>query len=163
VCIAALALLATSAACSTDTSGPSKQAKLVCSSDAQQDIRTATHLSPSRPPVGHWSHGTYTCPYALPGAPVVLSVHDLATLAATTRYYNQQAAERGRQPRAEPLSIGANDAFVTTDGSVVARKDTHVLLVDISAVPASFFAHQMHRAELAIVLAATIMACWSGT
>jgi hypothetical protein len=160
-----LVLVAALVSCGTTAAGaqPSKQAKQICSSEAQGDLTTALHLKPKTTPTGRWSHGTYTCRDDYPGATVTMTVHDLPTLATTQAYFNKQATQRGKQQRAQPLSVGADDAFVTTNGSVVARKDTHVLVVDVSAVPASFSAHAMTKAELPIVIAAVIMACWSGS
>jgi len=80
-----LVAVAALVSCGTTPAGaqPSKQAKQICSAEAQDDLTTALHLRPTTPAKGDWSNGTYTCRDPYPGAPVVMTVHDLPTLAKT--------------------------------------------------------------------------------
>jgi hypothetical protein len=51
---------------------------------------------------------------------------------------------------------------VTTDGSIVVRKDWKVLYVDVSHLPAEFGQPPQSAADAALGVAATILGCWSG-
>jgi len=51
---------------------------------------------------------------------------------------------------------------VTTDGSVVVRKDWKVLYVDVSHLPPQFGQPPQAAPDAALSVAATILSCWSG-
>ena len=53
-------------------------------------------------------------------------------------------------------------AFVTTNGSVVVRKDYKVLLVDTSGLPDRFGPFSANRAKTAIDVGVTVLGCWTG-
>ena len=50
---------------------------------------------------------------------------------------------------------------MTTNGSVVVRKDNMVLLVDVQALPSMFGRPASARSETAEIVATTIMGCWT--
>lgn len=61
-----------------------------------------------------------------------------------------------------PLDGIGETAFYTREGSIVARKDFKVLLVDVSGLPATFGDPPAPRASISHIIAAVIMGCWSG-
>ena len=113
---------------------PSSSAKMICSSEGQKDI--AANLGGVKPAVvtaPTWSGDVYSCTYAYTSGTIALSVKELGTRRATTSYVATLARVLGR--RADKLPLGQG-AFWTTNGSVVVRKDTKVLLVDTSHLTA---------------------------
>jgi hypothetical protein len=65
----------------------------------------------------------------------------------------------GRRP--EVVSFGQG-AFITTNGSVIVRKDYKVLDVDVSQLPQKFGQPPQDRSNVALSVAATVMSCWTG-
>ena len=78
----------------------------------------------------------------------------------TKRYFAQLGVQLGRRPG--PISIGQG-AFLTTNGSVVVRKDWKVLVVDVSKLPVTFGQPPFSHKDAAIAIASTIMGCWTGS
>src|SRR5207248_4451842 len=98
--------------------------------EGQKDI--AANLGGVKPAVvtaPTWSGDVYSCTYTYSSGAVALSVKELSTKRATTSYVTALRRFLGR--RADKLPLGQG-AFWTTNGSVVVRKDTKVLLVDTS-------------------------------
>ena len=69
-------------------------------------------------------------------------------------------ASLGRRPDAVSFGEGA---FITTNGSVIVRKDFKVLDVDVSKLPMQFGVPPQDRANAALSVAATVMGCWTGS
>ena len=63
---------------------------------------------------------------------------------------------------AENLSGVAQGAFVTTNGSLVLRKDYKVLLVDTSGLPEPFGSGYKTRDQVAVGVGMTVLGCWTG-
>jgi hypothetical protein len=138
---------------------PSESSKMVCESEAQSELATALGVTQTQVTTPTWVDHTYTCTYVYPNGSFTLQVKELDSAALTTGYFNSLAALMGRQPTRLALAGGA---FVTTNGSVVARKDWKVLLVDVTHLPASFGQPPQDQKDNAISIAATILSCWSG-
>jgi hypothetical protein len=139
-------------------SAPSASSKMVCSLEAQRDISAsigvkATVTTPT------WVNDVYACDYTYPGGAITLSVKELANAAATTKEYKADAAKLGRRP--DVVSFGEG-AFITTNGSVIVRKDFKVLDVDVSKLPQKFGVPPQDRSNIALSVAATVMSCWTG-
>ncbi len=131
---------------------------MICAKEAQDDITLslgvkATVSTPT------WVNHVYTCTYQYPDGVIVLSDKELDSVAQTTTVYNAYAAKLGRRP--DPISFGQG-AFITTNGSVIVRKDYKVLDVDVSGLPAQFGAPPQDRSDVALTIAATVMNCWTG-
>ncbi len=140
----------------------SSQAHIVCSSDARGEMATALGVKTSTPPVPGWADGAYTCTYTYAdGAHFVLSVKDLASKAAAVSAFDDLAHTLGRTN--QPINLGASSqAFLTPAGNAVVQKDEHILVVDVSGVPASWLNPPNDRAQVATAVATTIMGCWTG-
>ncbi|MCU1350878.1 MAG: hypothetical protein JWM05_87 [Acidimicrobiales bacterium] len=139
--------------------GPSKQAKMVCSTEAQRDLGRALSLKPSAPVRDHWSAPDYSCTYRYGAASFRLTVRDLPDRAATIRYFTEQLAKHGRK---SSIPLGADDAALLRDDGLLARKDRHVLLVDVTGLPARFGKPPVPRTQIAYTVGGVIMACWKG-
>jgi hypothetical protein len=151
---------AASATAHTAATAPSKSAKMICSREAQNDI--AASLGGVKPAVvtaPTWSHQVYSCSYLYPSGAVALSVKELGTKHATSSYVKSLADALGRRPDKLPLGQGA---FWTTNGSVVVRKDTKVLLVDTSHLTSALGVPPEVASDAAANIAATVLGCWTG-
>jgi hypothetical protein len=138
----------------------SSQAHIVCSSDAAGDLVDALAVKTTMTPVPGWSDGAYTCTYTYAGgAHLVLSVRDLASDAAAISAFDALAHTLGRTN--QPINLGAGQAFLTPAGNAVVQKDSHVLVVDVSGVPATWLNPPQGRAQVATAVATTIMGCWT--
>jgi hypothetical protein len=136
----------------------SASSKMVCSKEAQRDIAAslgvkATVSTPT------WVNDVYTCKYVYPTGTLTLSVKELSNAAQTTAAYTSFGTKLGRRP--EVVSFGQG-AFITTNGSVIVRKDYKVLDVDVSQLPQKFGQPPQDRSNVALSVAATVMSCWTG-
>ena len=137
---------------------PSAISKMVCSKEAQHDLAatlgvTATVGAPT------WADHRYSCRYAYPDGSFTLSVKELSSKAETDAYFDMLRQQLGDTGIVNGVGQGA---FNTLDGSIVARKDWKVLLVDVSALPAQFGVPPTKSADVAFTVADVIMACWRG-
>ena len=131
---------------------------MICAEEARVDIASslgvkATVSTPT------WVDDVYTCDYVYPNGTITLSVKELTNAAATTAMYKSFETKLGRRP--EVVSFGQG-AFITTNGSVVVRKDFKVLEVDVSKLPEKFGDPLQDRSDVALSVAATVMSCWTG-
>jgi len=137
---------------------PSESSRMICSKEAQTDIAaslgvTATVSTPT------WVDHVYSCNYTYPQGVIALSVKELESQAAVTALYNSDAKTLGRRPDAVSFGQGA---FITTNGSVIVRKDNKVLDIDVSKIPQNFGSPPQDRSNVALSIAATVMSCWTG-
>jgi hypothetical protein len=137
---------------------PSASSQMICSAEAKKAIAaslgmTATVSKPT------WIHDVYACNYAYKNGVIALSVKELANAAQTTQEFNAFGAKLGRRPDA--ISFGQG-AFITTNGSVIVRKDYKVLYIDVSKIPQNFGSPPQDRSNVALSIAATVMSCWTG-
>jgi hypothetical protein len=144
----------------------SVSAKMICGKEVAEDIyegasgvKTVAPLQPT------FIDRVYSCDYVYPrGAVMRLAVKELSSPAETTAYYDSLAAKFGKiknQPALAKAGL-AQEAFSASNGSVVLRKDSKVLLVDVSKLPESFGVPADPRGDIAIDVAETIMLCWTG-
>jgi hypothetical protein len=142
----------------------SSQARQVCSSEAAGDLAENLSVKPVSAPEPGWdpTTGAYTCTYTYAdGAHFVLSVRDLSSTAAANHELTSLAASLGRSKT--PLNLGAGTAFITAAGNAVVQKDAHVMVVDVSGLPASWLTPPIDHITASQEIAATIMGCWTGT
>jgi hypothetical protein len=137
---------------------PSASAKMICSSEAQSDIAEgigvkATVSTPT------WVDDVYACKYVYPTGTITLSVKELDSATQTTTAYKAFATKLGRRPEVVGFGEGA---FITTNGSVIVRKDFKVLDIDVSQLPQQFGKPLQDRSNVALSIAATVMSCWTG-
>jgi hypothetical protein len=140
---------------------PSEIAKMVCASEAQEDIATNLgNVQPTTVTTPTWKDSVYSCKYVYPSGAVTLSVKELRNAAATTRYFEKLGDTLGRRPGELALGDGA---FTAKDGSVVVRKDFKVLDVDVSQLTGKLGTKPPLDASLvALNVAATVLGCWTG-
>jgi hypothetical protein len=144
---------------SSQQSGPSAAALMICSDETRADIAQVLAL-PDRPTAtATWRAHTYTCSYRLPAGPFVLSVTESADGAAAARYLADARRRLGTTTDLAGLTEGA---FGTAAGNVLLRKDNDVLHVDATALPAVFGTQGQKRADFAYEIASDILGCWTG-
>lgn len=140
-------------------SGPSAAALMVCSDETRADIAQVLAL-PDRPAAtATWREHTYTCTYRLAVGPFVLSVTESADDMAAGRYLADVRTRLGTTTDLAGLTEGA---FGTAAGDVLLRKDNDVLHVDATALPAVFGAQGQKRADFAYEIASDVLGCWTG-
>ena len=138
---------------------PSAVSRMVCSTEARTKLDDALSMAASSVSDPLWVHHLYSCTFRFATGALSLSVKELSSSLETTAYFNSLAARLGRSQTLYGLGQGA---FVTSDGSVVARKDYKVLLVDTSAYAGGTRAATTGSANPAEIVASTIMTCWAG-
>ena len=138
---------------------PSPQAEMVCQPEAQADIQDLIGLVPTRVgPIQYANHVT-TCRYAYADGSFTLIVQDLPNDLTTTDAFNALAGKLGR---VDSIDLPDANAFSTTDGSIVLRKDTKVMLVDVTGLPATFGSPPSSRADAARLIMKAVLGCWTG-
>ncbi|MDT7616658.1 MAG: hypothetical protein QOF00_4105 [Pseudonocardiales bacterium] len=139
---------------------PSVSAKMVCEPEAQDDITEALGIAAQRVETPTWKDHLYSCRYDYAGGSFLMSVKELADDLTTTDYYEALGKQLGNTQSIDGLGQGA---FITPNGSVVVRKDFKVLLVDDSTLPPKLASPPLTPSNVAMLVAKTIMGCWSGT
>jgi hypothetical protein len=137
---------------------PSASSKMICSTEAQRDIASSLGMT-AKVSTPTWVDDVYACKYVYPGGVITLSVKELDNATQTTAVYKDFATRLGKRP--EIVSFGQG-AFITTNGSVIVRKDFKVLDVDVSQLPTQFGTPPQDRSNVALSVAATVMSCWTG-
>ncbi len=138
---------------------PSAISKMVCSSDARQKLDEALGAGPTTVTPPTWSAHLYSCTYEFAQGQMTLSVKELSSRAQTTAYFDVQARQLGKKHQLYGLGQGA---FLANNGSVVARKDYKVLIVNTTRLPPSFGAANSGSGTPAETVSTLIMACWAG-
>jgi len=136
--------------------GPSDAAHIVCTDTARNEITGALGIDTTKPLAPTWSDHTYSCRYVFTDGSLLLSVKDLPDAAATTAWFDSLRTAAG----STPLSGMGDGAIQQPDGNVVVRKDDAVLVVDVTALPASVGKPVRPRAVAARTVAQTVMICW---
>jgi hypothetical protein len=136
---------------------PSISAKMVCAPEAQAEIAQSLGVQAAQVTTPTWVDHLYSCRYMYPGGSFAMSVKELSSVAQTTAYYNGLATQLGQRPDRIALGQGA---FLTTNGSLVVRKNYKVMLVDASQLPAQFGQPPQAPPDVALSVAAVIMTCW---
>jgi hypothetical protein len=144
---------------STAAAQPSASAAMVCSADVRNDIKTV--LASPRVPAGTstFVDHLFTCSYRLPIGTLVLLVQESPDAAATSTYFASLRQQLGKTADLAGLGEGA---YGTDTGTVVVRKDDHVLRVDATDLPGEFGAQRAKRADFAYEIASVILGCWTG-
>ena len=134
---------------------------MVCQAEAVNDLAKDLFVKTVSTPTPGWSNGSYTCTYTYAGGlHFVLSVRDLGSTKAATAYLDELGRTLGRSD--QPIEVGAQAAFITPSGNAVVQKDSHVLVVDVSGLPATWLDPPSDHAQVAQTIAAAIMGCWTG-
>jgi hypothetical protein len=138
---------------------PSPQAEMVCQPEAQTDIQDLVGVVPTQVGPLQYANHVSTCRYAYSNGSFVLIVQDLPNDLTTTNAFDALAAKLGR---VDAIDLPDADAFSTTDGSIVLRKDTKVMLVDVTGLPTTFGSPPSPRADAARLIMKAVLGCWTG-
>jgi len=140
---------------------PSISAKMICTTEARNELNDTIGVKPTRVTVPTWKDHVYSCTYIYPKGSYVLSVKELVSEQTTTDYFNALKQQYGAKQNLFGLGQGA---FVTKNDDVVVRKDYKVMLVDVHNVPKAdaAFVPAMSRSDVAVNVASVIMSCWAG-
>ena len=137
---------------------PSASALMICSEEVRSDVSKVAALATPPASMSMFADHLYTCTYTLPTGRLTVSVKDLTSPAATTSYFTDV---RHRLTGSADLAGLGDGAFGTPAGTVVLRKDSHVLEVDASHLPAVFGKQSEKRADFAYEIASDILGCWT--
>lgn len=140
---------------STTANGPSEAAKIACSDEAEGDVTKAIGVELSEQLETTWANGVYSCRWVYPDGTMTISVADNADSAVATN-----AFLAGREADTVDVPAVGQAAYARSDGSLVVRKDSQILTIDVSGLPAVFGAPSHPRNIDAITVAMTILACW---
>jgi len=138
---------------------PSPQAEMVCLPEAQQDIQDIIGVVPTAVGPIQYANHTSTCRYAYPNGAFTLVVQDLPNDITTTRTYEALAGKLGR---VEKIDLPDAEAYTTNDGSIVLRRDTKVMLVDVTQLPGTFGNPPSPRGDAARLIMKAVLNCWVG-
>jgi len=138
---------------------PSKAALMICSDEIREKVRTVLKLTAPAPVRSSWRDQLYTCTYALPMGAMVLSVQQAVSKPAAGEYFRSL---RTRSGSTEPLLGLGEQAYAAKTGTAVVLKDTMVLRVDTTGLPAVFGSQQQRRTDLAYEIASAVLGCWTG-
>ncbi|MFG2820553.1 hypothetical protein ACGFX4_14120 [Kitasatospora sp. NPDC048365] len=136
---------------------PSRAALMVCGGDVEREVTGALGTALLTPLTGSWVDPRYTCPYVFPGATLALVVDQTADRPAAEALFERRRAEAAGATAVDGLGEAA---FARPDGSVVVRKDSMLLLVDVAGLPAGFGTPVRSRANIALTVATAVMTCW---
>ncbi len=138
---------------------PSESAQMVCAPEAQKDLASALGATTTAVSEPTWADHFYSCQYMYADGTMALSVKELSNKAETTAYFKSLRAQFGVSERLPGVAQGA---FVTTNGSLVLRKDYKVLLVDTSRLAVPFGAGFKTQGQVAVGVGVTLLGCWTG-
>lgn len=103
----------------------------------------------------------FTCTYALPGGPLVLSVKDSPPGPSGRTYFKALHADDGMPRLLTGLEAFGLPSYETKDGRVVFLKDGKTLAVDAGALPEVAGPNGESRTDVAYAIAADVIGCWS--
>ncbi|HXW35622.1 MAG TPA: hypothetical protein VEJ87_13670 [Acidimicrobiales bacterium] len=132
---------------------------MVCSTKNQNNLASVLGVTPVKVETPTWVDHLYTCKFVYTNGTLVLSVKELSSWAQTLSYFQMLGSQLGNTGAIANVGQGA---FSTNDGSVVARKDYKVLLVDTSGLPSQFGVPPTSSADIAVTVTDVIMGCWAG-
>jgi hypothetical protein len=161
---AVLALSTFVAGCSSSStaSGPGPRppsARQFCNARARREVSTSLGVPMTRVPRARATKTRYACTYEFRDGSIGVSVTKLPSDAAARARFEAIARERGRRP--EPPMLGEElEAFVTTNGSMIVRKDDQILDVDVAQLPPRFGRPPQARSVIALAVAVTTLGHW---
>ncbi|MBT2585610.1 hypothetical protein [Arthrobacter sp. ISL-95] len=140
--------------------GPSEASLMVCGDQPMERLTSILKLDTKPHTINDWADSTFTCTYHLDQGALKISVKEAKDKAAALTHFN---VEKALAKDAKPIEGLANlgfPAYETAAGSAVFQKDSFVLHVDASGLPATVGPENITRNALAYQLSTTILACW---
>lgn len=138
---------------------PPATATMVCGQDIKSKVKQVLTLPAEPATSSTWANGIYTCRYALPVGPMVLSVQVLPDAAQAGAQLDAQRAQTAGAATLEGLG---QRAWGTPAGTAVVLKDNQILTVDTTALPPVFGVNDQKRTDLAYEVASDVLGCWTG-
>lgn len=140
--------------------GPSDAALMVCGDQPMDRLTSILDLDVKPHTVHNWADSTFTCTYHLTEGALEISVREAKDQASALAYFDaMQALAKDAKPIEGLANLGF-PAYETADGSAVFQKDSFVLQVDATDLPATLGPESITRNALAYQLSTTILACW---
>ena len=140
--------------------GPSEASLMVCGDQPMDRLTTILKLDTKPHTIYNWADNTFTCTYHLHQGALKISVKEAKDQEAALEYFNvEQAIAKDAKPIEGLANLGF-PAYETAAGSAVFQKDSFVLHVDASDLPATIGPDNITRNALAYQLSTTILACW---
>jgi hypothetical protein len=133
---------------------------MVCGEQPKDRLTAILELTENPHTIDDWADNTFTCTYHLDEGDLVISVKEAKKRAAALTYFDaMQALAKDAKPIDGLANLGF-PAYETADGSAVFQKDSFVLQVDATDLPAALGPDSISQNALAYQLATTILACW---
>lgn len=149
-----------SAAAGASIEGPSDAALMVCGDQPKDALTSILDLDSAPHTIDDWADSTFTCTYHLQEGDLDISVKEAKDQASALTYFDaMQALAKDAKPIEGLANLGF-PAYETADGSAVFQKDSFVLQVDATDLPATLGPDSVTRNALAYQLSTTILACW---
>lgn len=140
--------------------GPSEASLMVCGDQPMDRLTSILKLDSKPHTINDWADSTFTCTYHLDEGALKISVKEVTDQAAALEHFEvEQALAKDAKPIEGLANLGF-PAYETAAGSAVFQKDSFVLHVDASDLPATLGPNNITRNALAYQLSTTILACW---
>ena len=144
----------------TTDEGPSEASLMVCGDQPMDRLTSILKLDSKPHTINDWADNTFTCTYHLDEGALKISVREAKDQATALEYFElEQAMAKDAKPIEGLANLGF-PAYETAAGSAVFQKDSFVLHVDASELPATLGPNNITRNALAYQLSTTILACW---
>jgi hypothetical protein len=137
---------------------------MICTEDEIENAITLTlGLSGKPAKSSRWADPVFHCTYALPQGPLNLTVTEFGSDQAARQDYDETKAQLVRDKTAvQTLEALGVPSYLAADDVVESVKESHVLRVDASALPATVGPQHRQRRDLAYLVTQAILRCWSG-
>ncbi len=134
---------------------------MVCGGQVKGNLVKILKLDAEPSTSDNWANSTYDCTYQLEDGDLAVSVQEAADQASALKYFDaMQALAVDATPIKGLASLGF-PAYETPSGSVVFQKDSMILHVDASDLPAAFGPDKVTPTAFAYQVATIILACWT--
>ncbi|WP_072312915.1 hypothetical protein [Agrococcus sp. Marseille-P2731] len=138
---------------------PSPAAQMICAGQVVNAVTSLFDLEGEAVGTPSWDAPMYSCTYEIDGAPLRLSVHDTADVAAGEAHFTGlQSTLAGAEEIEGMLGLGL-PSFSTGEGIVAFIRDGKTLLVDATALPDGFAGSMTHDGA-AYAVASAVLNCW---
>ncbi|HKU33977.1 MAG TPA: hypothetical protein VJP90_00365 [Paenarthrobacter sp.] len=151
---------ASSQATASTAGGPSEASLMVCGDQPKDRLKAILGLDTAPHTINDWANNTFTCTYHLEQGALKISVQEAADQASARTYFDADQALAKNAKTIEGLTSLGFPAYETAEGAAVFQKDSFVLTVDASGLPATLGPNNITKNALAYQLSTTILACW---
>jgi hypothetical protein len=142
------------------SSGPSDASRMVCGEQVMGNVVSILGLESGPHTADSWSNRVFSCTYHLDDGDLKITVQEASDAASALKYFNAMQALAEDAAPIEGLANLGFPAYETPDGSAVFQKDSMILHVDASDLPAQLGPEKITPTAFAYQLSTTILACW---